>query len=97
MRQTFSSGPPGLVVWDQPFSFYMAANQDALLLEISLPLRSRLGMAGAAGLGLIEKGEMLPKKPLVTDRSAEYEGLLSSIAELLQRGRQQAAIPQMRY
>jgi hypothetical protein len=39
----------------------------------------------------IEKGEMLPKKRLVTDISGEYEGLLSSITELLQRGRQHAA------
>jgi hypothetical protein len=40
---------------------------------------------------LIEKGEMLSKKPLVTEIYAEYEGLLSSIAELLERGRQHAA------
>jgi hypothetical protein len=39
----------------------------------------------------MDKGEMVPKKGLVTDISAEYEGLLSSIAELLQRGRQHAA------
>ena len=33
----------------------------------------------------------MAKKPLVTDTPAEYEGLLSSIAELLDRARQHAA------
>jgi hypothetical protein len=42
-------------------------------------------------LRLIEKGGPLAKKPLVTDIPAEYERLLSSIAELLDRARQRAA------
>jgi len=80
-------------VWDQPFRFLHGANQNACLLWKCPAIADQIGDGRTTpeDLDLIEKGEMLPKKPLVTDVSTEYEGLLSSIAELLQRGRQHAA------
>jgi hypothetical protein len=65
----------GLVVWDQPFPFLPGAAQNTLLWRgRAMALQTGDGRA-TEDLHLIEKGEMLSKKPLITDISAEYEGL----------------------
>jgi predicted nuclease of restriction endonuclease-like (RecB) superfamily len=98
MRQTFgmNNNPfweraAGLIVWDQPLFPFKERVTESFTLERLARSRPREGGWSRRGLRLIEKGETLSKKSLVHNILAGYEGLLSSITELLERGRQHAA------